>query len=43
VERVARRAIVNEGKRWPAARGGRITSRAFGRDRRYLIPSGFRR
>ena len=41
--RVARLVIVNEYKRRQAAPGVRITPRAFGRDRRYPITSGFRR
>ncbi len=43
VERVTRLVIVNEYKRRQAAPGIRITPRAFGRDRRYPITSGFRR
>ena len=43
VERVARLVISNEYKRRQAAPGVRITPRAFGRDRRYPITSGFRR
>lgn len=43
VERVTRLVIVNEYKRRQAAPGVRITPRAFGRDRRYPITSGFRR
>ncbi len=43
VERVARLVIVSEYKRRQAAPGVRITPRAFGRDRRYPITSGFRR
>jgi NAD+ synthase (glutamine-hydrolysing) len=43
VERVARLVIVNEYKRRQAVPGVRITPRAFGRDRRYPITSGFRR
>ena len=43
VERVARLVIMNEYKRRQAAPGVRITPRAFGRDRRYPITSGFRR
>ena len=43
VERVARLVIINEYKRRQAAPGVRITPRAFGRDRRYPITSGFRR
>jgi len=42
VERVARLVILNEYKRRQAAPGVRITPRAFGRDRRYPITSGFR-
>ncbi len=42
VERIARLVIVNEYKRRQAAPGVRITPRAFGRDRRYPITSGFR-
>ncbi len=43
VERVAQLVILNEYKRRQAAPGVRITPRAFGRDRRYPITSGFRR
>ncbi|MCP5158366.1 MAG: NAD+ synthase [Gammaproteobacteria bacterium] len=43
VEQVARLVILNEYKRRQAAPGVRITPRAFGRDRRYPITSGFRR
>ena len=43
VERIARLVILNEYKRRQAAPGVRITPRAFGRDRRYPITSGFRR
>ena len=43
VERIARLVIINEYKRRQAAPGVRITPRAFGRDRRYPITSGFRR
>lgn len=43
VERVARLVIASEYKRRQAAPGVRITPRAFGRDRRYPITSGFRR
>ena len=43
VEKVTRLVIVNEYKRRQAAPGVRITPRAFGRDRRYPITSGFRR
>lgn len=42
VRRVIRMVIVNEHKRRQAAPGVRITHRAFGRDRRYPITSGFR-
>jgi NAD+ synthase (glutamine-hydrolysing) len=42
VERIARLVTVNEYKRRQAAPGVRITPRAFGRDRRYPITSGFR-
>ncbi len=42
VERIARLVIVNEYKRRQAAPGVRITPRAFGRDRRYPITSGFK-
>jgi NAD+ synthase (glutamine-hydrolysing) len=41
VRRVARMVDRNEYKRRQAPPGGRITSRAFGRDRRYPITSGF--
>jgi NAD+ synthase (glutamine-hydrolysing) len=43
VQRVARLVIMNEYKRRQAAPGVRITPRAFGRDRRYPITSGFGR
>jgi NAD+ synthase (glutamine-hydrolysing) len=43
VERVIRLVDRNEYKRRQAAPGVRITKRAFGRDRRYPITSGFRR
>ena len=43
VERVAQLVILNEYKRRQAAPGVRITPRAFGRDRRYPMTSGFRR
>lgn len=43
VEQVARLVIMNEYKRQQAAPGVRISPRAFGRDRRYPITSGFRR
>jgi len=42
VERVAAMVLINEYKRRQAAPGVRITSRAFGRDRRYPITSGWR-
>jgi len=42
VERVARMVDRNEYKRRQAAPGVRITRRAFGRDRRYPITSGYR-
>ncbi len=42
VERVARLVDNNEYKRRQAPPGARITTRAFGRDRRYPITSGFR-
>jgi NAD+ synthase (glutamine-hydrolysing) len=42
VHRVARMVDNNEYKRRQAAPGVRITRRAFGRDRRYPITSGFR-
>ena len=42
VERIIRLVIVNEYKRRQAAPGVRITPRAFGRDRRYPMTSGFR-
>jgi NAD+ synthase (glutamine-hydrolysing) len=41
VRRVARLVDVNEYKRRQAPPGVRITRRAFGRDRRYPITSGF--
>jgi len=43
VERIIRLVDRNEYKRRQAAPGVRITRRAFGRDRRYPITSGFRR
>ncbi len=43
VERIARMVDRNEYKRRQAPPGVRITSRAFGRDRRYPITSGFGR
>ena len=42
VERVVRLVDGNEYKRRQAPPGARITTRAFGRDRRYPITSGFR-
>jgi len=42
VRRVARLVLLNEYKRRQAAPGTRITNRAFGRDRRYPITSGWR-
>jgi NAD+ synthase (glutamine-hydrolysing) len=42
VQRVARMVDRNEYKRRQAAPGVRITRRAFGRDRRYPITSGYR-
>ncbi len=42
VERVAAMVLINEYKRRQAAPGVRITARAFGRDRRYPISSGWR-
>ena len=42
VEQVMRMVDRNEYKRRQAAPGVRITTRAFGRDRRYPITSGFR-
>lgn len=43
VHRVLRMVDINEYKRRQAAPGVRITKRAFGRDRRYPITSGYRR
>lgn len=43
VERVLRLVQINEYKRRQAPPGVRITRRAFGRDRRYPITSGYRR
>jgi NAD+ synthase (glutamine-hydrolysing) len=43
VRRVIRLVDINECKRRQAAPGPRITRRAFGRDRRYPITSGFGR
>lgn len=42
VSRVIRMVDLNEYKRRQAAPGVRVTSRAFGRDRRYPITSGYR-
>jgi NAD+ synthase (glutamine-hydrolysing) len=42
VRRVARLVLLNEYKRRQAAPGTRVTHRAFGRDRRYPISSGWR-
>ncbi len=42
VERIAGMVLRNEYKRRQAAPGVRITQRAFGRDRRYPITSGYR-
>jgi NAD+ synthase (glutamine-hydrolysing) len=42
VRRVARLVLLNEYKRRQSATGTRITNRAFGRDRRYPITSGWR-
>jgi NAD+ synthase (glutamine-hydrolysing) len=42
VERVVRMVLRNEYKRRQAAPGPRVTRRAFGRDRRYPISSGWR-
>ena len=43
VDRVIRMVQINEYKRRQAPPGVRITQRAFGRDRRYPITSGYRR
>ena len=43
VEKVIRMVQINEYKRRQAPPGVRITQRAFGRDRRYPITSGYRR
>lgn len=43
VARIARLVELNEHKRRQAAPGVRVSQRAFGRDRRYPITSGFRR
>ncbi|MEE4172936.1 MAG: NAD+ synthase, partial [Xanthomonadales bacterium] len=42
VRRVAGLVLINEYKRRQGAPGTRITSRGFGRDRRYPITSGWR-
>ncbi|MBS3799667.1 MAG: NAD+ synthase [Thioalkalivibrio sp.] len=42
VERIARMVFVAEYKRRQAAPGVRVSARAFGRDRRYPITSGYR-
>jgi NH3-dependent NAD+ synthetase len=42
VRRVARLVLLNEYKRRQGPPGARITHRAFGRDRRYPITSGWR-
>jgi len=42
VERVIRLVLLNEYKRRQSAPGPRVTSKAFGRDRRYPITSGYR-
>jgi NAD+ synthase (glutamine-hydrolysing) len=42
VRRVARMVLVNEFKRRQAAPGPKVTTRAFGRERRYPITSGWR-
>lgn len=42
VRRVAGMVLMNEYKRRQGAPGTRITSRGFGRDRRYPITSGWR-
>jgi NAD+ synthase (glutamine-hydrolysing) len=41
VRRVARLVLVSEYKRRQAAPGPKISTRAFGRDRRYPISSGW--
>jgi NAD+ synthase (glutamine-hydrolysing) len=41
VRRVASMVLMNEYKRRQGAPGVRITSKAFGRDRRYPITSGW--
>jgi NAD+ synthase (glutamine-hydrolysing) len=42
VRRVARLVLANEFKRRQSAPGPRVTTRAFGRERRYPITSGWR-
>lgn len=42
IRRIIRMVIINEHKRRQAAPGVRISHRAFGRDRRYPITSGFK-
>jgi NAD+ synthase (glutamine-hydrolysing) len=42
VHRVVRLVLVNEFKRRQAAPGPRVTTRAFGRERRYPITSGWK-
>jgi NAD+ synthase (glutamine-hydrolysing) len=42
VQRVVRLVLLNEFKRRQAAPGPRVTTRAFGRERRYPITSGWR-
>jgi NAD+ synthase (glutamine-hydrolysing) len=42
VQRVTRLVLLNEFKRRQSAPGPRVTTRAFGRDRRYPITSGWR-
>jgi NAD+ synthase (glutamine-hydrolysing) len=41
VQRVVRLVLLNEFKRRQAAPGPRVTTRAFGRERRYPITSGW--
>ena len=42
VRRVVRLVLINEFKRRQSAPGPRVTTRAFGRERRYPITSGWR-
>ena len=42
VQRVVRLVLLNEFKRRQSAPGPRVTTRAFGRERRYPITSGWR-